>query len=456
MAAFTKSEPQLGMTVPAKLAYFGLKAAAFPAMCALELGEAEYEAVKVDFADWGAMKPTTPTGVLPVATMADGVTIVESQAIMRQCAGAVGLLGEGPAFVKSEMLIGLTNDLNKEAGKVCPTSFTVAGFDAAKHAEFAAAKPKILAQVAKYEQFLLASGDRFTECGATIGEIDLFCKLYMFSNGALPEVTAGCLAAFFERMSALPQIKKLLDGESRWGALGEYMVPLPAPPAPPAYELQYFGVPGPGEMPRMLLALSGADWTDTRVKGVDWGALKPKTKFGQMPVLKDAATGDEMCQSRAIARLLAKTTTVDGKPLYPSADHAAAFKIDEFVDTFEDARANLGKTFSIADQAEKEAARAALVAEGGAILELLRKIEAQTPDDGYMVGGATTLADAWAFFTLNLLRSPFLDGLSNSTYMDLGLPKLKKVVHTFAAIPAIKAYYAARTEEAYKPHTETA
>ena len=82
--------------------------------------------VKVDFADWGAMKPTTPTGVLPVATMADGVTIVESQAIMRQCAGAVGLLGEGPAFVKSEMLIGLTNDLNKEAGKVCPTSFTVA------------------------------------------------------------------------------------------------------------------------------------------------------------------------------------------------------------------------------------------------------------------------------------------------------------------------------------------
>jgi hypothetical protein len=52
-----------------------------------------------------------------------------------------------------------------------------------------------------------------------------------------------------------------------------------------------------------------------------------------------------------------------------------------------------------------------------------------------MVGGATTLADAWAFFTLNLFRSPFLDGLSNSTYMDLGLPKLKKVRRSCRARP---------------------
>ena len=43
-----------------------------------------------------------------------------------------------------------------------------------------------------------------------------------------------------------------------------------------------------------------------------------------------------------------------------------------------------------------------------------------------------------------------------SPHNDVRRRRFPQVVHTFAAIPAIKAYYAARTEEAYKPHTETA
>ena len=47
-----------------------------------------------------------------------------------------------------------------------------------------------------------------------------------------------------------------------------------------------------------------------------------------------------------------------------------AYRIDEMIDTFEDARMKIVPTFAIAGQAEKEAARAALFVEGGAVHEL--------------------------------------------------------------------------------------
>jgi hypothetical protein len=52
--------------------------------------------------------------------------------------------------------------------------------------------------------------------------------------------------------------------------------------------------------------------------------------------------------------------------------------------------------------------------------------------------------------------SSFSEGRLFSPRNDVRCRRFPQVVHTFAAIPAIKAYYAARTEEAYKPHTETA
>ena len=60
-----------------------------------------------------------------------------------------------------------------------------------------------------------------------LGEIELFCKLYMLSHGALPEVAEGKMKAFYTRMEALPGIKKVLDGQSKMGPLGDYLVPMP-------------------------------------------------------------------------------------------------------------------------------------------------------------------------------------------------------------------------------------
>ena len=87
-------------------------------------------------------------------------------------------------------------------------------------------KAKAVAQVAKYEKWLVAGKDRFTESGTTLGEIDFFCKLYMLRL-SLPELSSGAMGAFYARMEALPGIKKVLEGGSKLGQLHDYLVAMP-------------------------------------------------------------------------------------------------------------------------------------------------------------------------------------------------------------------------------------
>ena len=104
------------------------------------------------------------------------------------------------------------------------------------------------------------------------------------------------------------------------------------------WSLQYFPMPGaPGEVVRMLLTLSGSEWKDERLPGVEWLKVKPTTKYGQMPVLTHD-DGRVLAQSRAMARYLAKGVKVDGAALYPE-DAWLAFRVDELLDAMEDVRA---------------------------------------------------------------------------------------------------------------------
>lgn len=220
------------------------------------------------------------------------------------------------------------------------------------------------------------------------------------------------------------------------------------------YTLNYFPVPGPGEPVRAMLALGGYDWKDEIITGKEWSVLKPKTKWGQMPVLK-AADGRELTQAKAICRFLAKEVSLqDGKKLYPS-DHWLAFQVDEFVDTFDDIRMKILPTFAVKDQKEKEAARAALFATdgSGAIFEGFKKVEAQLKGNGHMVGDSFTLADIYAFYQVNMFRAGFLDGIPTEGWIDK-LPKLKAVVDKVAREPAIKSYYStkAAASKLYTPH----
>ena len=62
--------------------------------------------------------------------------------------------------------------------------------------------------------------------GLQIGEIDFFCKLYML-KAALPELSEGKMKPFFTRMSELPGVKKVLEGDSKLGFLADYLVAMP-------------------------------------------------------------------------------------------------------------------------------------------------------------------------------------------------------------------------------------
>lgn len=219
------SKSQLSVPAPKKIIYFGVKAAGLPATMCLEVAGLPYEAQKVAMEEWKDLKPTTPTGVLPIAEFADGTKLPESGAIQRACAAAGGLLGTGKDYMISEMLMGLTADFSKKVMGNVPTIMTVGDWTAEKTAKFNdEIKDDVLAFLKKYDQYL--SGDKFTESGVTLGEIELFCKLVMFKN-AIPEVATGGLKPFFDRMAEVPGIKKTLAGESQFGELIDYIVAFP-------------------------------------------------------------------------------------------------------------------------------------------------------------------------------------------------------------------------------------
>jgi glutathione S-transferase len=196
-------------------------------MCLLEMSGKSYEGKSVQMEEWGELKPKTPAGQLPYADMPDGSVICESGAIGRTIAGAAGFLGSGKNYTRSEMLMGIAADLHKEYMAISPTIFTVKDFNYAKKRAFEEGKPKVMEYCAKLEKNLLPNGDRFTDSGLTFGEVHVFCLLYCYSNGTMPEVVQGGLKKFYDRMMAVPGIKRVIDGESKFGQLGTYLIPVP-------------------------------------------------------------------------------------------------------------------------------------------------------------------------------------------------------------------------------------
>jgi len=207
--------------------------------------------------------------------------------------------------------------------------------------------------------------------------------------------------------------------------------------------LTYFKIPALGEPLRILLHLGGFDWSDEYP--TDWAKQKPLTKWGQLPIMQ--IDGEEqMAQTKALFRFLAKQVVVEGATLYPE-DPFAAFKVDEFIDAFEDVRTKIVPSFAIKDQAEKEAFRKALFEPGkGDCALILAKINAHAGTNGHIFGNDFSAADIWCFFFVNFFRCGFFDGLSGDVCDSY--PNLMAVTTKVGNLPAIKAYYGAKKGEA--------
>ena len=93
-------------------------------------------------------------------------------------------------------------------------------------------------------------------------------------------------------------------------------------------DVKYYGIPGRGEAVRLMLKLKGTKYTETYIDSKTWKAgEKENTKWNVMPVIT-LENGQVAGMSRSILRYIAKTTYVEGNPLYPT-DPNDALVVDE-------------------------------------------------------------------------------------------------------------------------------
>lgn len=216
--------------LPVKFSYFRLRALGLPSMIMLTHIKSDCVFNGLTHEEWGLeLKANFPTGQLPCVELTDGTKICESGAIDRMVAKAAGLLGEGREFFTSEMIYGITVDLQMMLYQSCPMVMNIAAWSPERSQMLAQmGEPLIMAHLTKFDQFLLPAGDRFTESGFSLGEIKLFCVLSFMVNGALAHgVENSALKAFYDRMAKLESIVSVMSGQSIFGELGHVFVPLP-------------------------------------------------------------------------------------------------------------------------------------------------------------------------------------------------------------------------------------
>ncbi|XP_067942528.1 probable glutathione S-transferase 8 [Watersipora subatra] len=84
-------------------------------------------------------------------------------------------------------------------------------------------------------------------------------------------------------------------------------------------KLVYLPLRARGEAIRMLYVVAGKKFDDTRITGDDFAAYKPKTPFGQLPVLETAE--GMLCNSNVIARHVARKLGLSGKTQWEETLH---------------------------------------------------------------------------------------------------------------------------------------
>jgi len=217
--------------------------------------------------------------------------------------------------------------------------------------------------------------------------------------------------------------------------------------AMPAYKVTYFPITALGEPIRATLALAGIPFEDERVPGEEWGKRKsdPASPFfgQQMPALTitaDDSSQQVLFQSKSILRYVGKIGKYDGKALYPE-DPMAAYWCDMVIDMVEDIRPLMIPSFAIADQAEKEAARLALVtAPDGKMLAPLKKLDEQLAKSPFAAGDSVSIADLYVVIVCHLFQQPsFLDGFPADTFK--AFPNITALKDRVMALPPLKDYY---------------
>jgi len=160
------------------------------------------------------------------------------------------------------------------------------------------------------------------------------------------------------------------------------------------YKLTYFNFYGRAEAARMLFALAGVQYEDIRLDwtGDAWKELKPKTPFGQLPLLE---VGEKVYgQSVAVTRYLANKFGFAGKT------ELDKLQADMIVDCIVDLTNGLEPIFEEKDEAKKQELWKNYEPKLDTHFENLNKLlEANHGGNGFFVGDSITWADLiWTAF----------------------------------------------------------
>jgi len=203
----------------------------------------------------------------------------------------------------------------------------------------------------------------------------------------------------------------------------------------PEYKLNYFNLRVLGEPIRWIFLVSGTPWEDNRLPFEQWGELKGKTGWGQVPVLE--VDGQQMTQSQAICQFLAQRFKLAG-----DSDWEAG-KCQELATHTQECRAKWAVHYHETDLTKRKAIVEDLKANVfPGYLEKFNKV-VEKNGGNYLVGKRLSWAD---LFLVNFLQiwCDSIDANLLSKY-----PALKKLQENVMAVPAIKDWVDTRPASSY-------
>mmetsp|Transcript_21618 Transcript_21618/g.42464 ORF Transcript_21618/g.42464 Transcript_21618/m.42464 type:complete len:223 (+) Transcript_21618:79-747(+) len=217
-------------------------------------------------------------------------------------------------------------------------------------------------------------------------------------------------------------------------------------------KLTYFNIQGVAEKIRLAFTLNGVEFEDHRVNHEEWTAIKPQSKFGQLPLMQ-IDDGPVLAQSDALLRLAG---TMGAGKLVPS-DPMEQFKVNEAINLIDDLARSWVPAHSLGMAPEKFGYTKEFIQseEGKAKIKELREkwFETELPKYAKLIedlikanGGVflastegPTIADCYAVPYLNQFQRGFIDHIP-ATSLDQ-FSELTAYIKRFYEIPEVAKYY---------------
>jgi len=190
------------------------------------------------------------------------------------------------------------------------------------------------------------------------------------------------------------------------------------------YKLIYFDIKGRGELSRLILTAAGQAYEDHRIPYTigmkdmkEWEELKPKTPFGQLPVLQVTENGKttEIAQSLSVARFLAKRLGLAGSN---DIEHA---QVDMYADQVHDLLNEIARASFEKDEERKKSAMEKLETETFPKNLCIFETQLAKNGSGYLVGPGLTWADLYFFVVIDWVQEKLAPHLDKT-------PNIKKLV----------------------------